>query len=180
MIIPRLKKLYGEKIIPEIQKKFKLTNRLAVPKLLKIVLNMSTKDIISNPKIINNIYNDLYLISGQMPIITKSKKSIAAFKLRKGINIGVKVTLRKVIMYEFLDRLINIALPRIRDFKGLNIKNFDKNGNYSFGIKEQIVFPEIDYNNTSKIRGLNITIETSTKINCQARFLLEKFNFPFI
>lgn len=178
--MPRLNKYYKDIIRWEMKKKFNFCNDFAIPKLLKVVVSMSTKDIVNNSKVVSEILNNLYLITGQMPLIVKAKKSIASFKLRKGMNIGVKVTLRKVFMYEFLDRLINIALPRIRDFRGLDARKFDGNGNYSFGIREQIVFPEVDYSKVEKIRGLGIAIETSASNSVQAKFLLEKFNFPFV
>jgi large subunit ribosomal protein L5 len=160
--------------------KFNLQNDLSIPKLLKVVVSISTKDVINDSRAISQISNTLYLITGQLPSIIKAKKSISAFKLREGIDIAAKVTLRKGLMYEFIDRLVNIVLPRIRDFRGLDINKFDGNGNYSFGIREQIIFPEIEYDKVDKIRGLGIVIVTSTKNNVHAKFLLEQFSFPFI
>jgi len=179
MTVARLEKYYNESIRGSLKKEFAFTNDLSIPKLDKIVVSMMTKDAISSSKVISTIYDELFLITGQKPIITKAKKSIATFKLREGMKIGVKVTLRRKIMYEFLDRLINIALPRINDFKGLDSKHFDKRGNYSIGIKEHIVFPEIDYSRIDKIRGLGISIVTTSSNDKHARYLLNKFNLPF-
>ena len=179
-MMSRLEKRYKEVIHGAIKKNLKLRNDISVPKIKKIVINTTSKDIVQNSKVISQLFNDIYLISGQKPVITKAKKSIAGFKIRKGMDIGVKVTLRRSRMYEFVDRLVNIALPRIRDFKGLDGRKFDGNGNYSFGVKEQIVFPEIDFGNIEKVRGLNICIETTARSNDHAKILLEQFNFPFI
>ena len=148
-------------------------------KIAKVVLNIGVGEAVSDSKIINKAIEDLSLITGQKPVVTKAKKSIAGFKLRKGLNIGCKVTLRKKRMFEFLDRLIFIALPRVRDFKGLSKKSFDGNGNYSIGIKEQIIFPEIDYDKVDKIRGMDITITTTTSNQDHAYELLKSFNLPF-
>jgi large subunit ribosomal protein L5 len=176
---PRLKEIYDTKIIPQLLSEFKFKNKMEVPKLSKIVVSATTKDALQNPKVIDNLVDDIALITGQKPVVTKAKKSIATFKLREGQSIGVSVTLRKARMYEFMDRLINIALPRVRDFKGLNPKSFDGRGNYSMGIKEQIIFPEINYDKVDKIRGLNITFVTTAKNNEQARSLLAHFGMPF-
>jgi len=159
--------------------KFAFKNELQIPKMKKVVVSMSTGDTIFDSKVINTIYNDLYLITGQKPLISKSKTSIAAFKLRKGVPIGVKVTLRRAMMYDFLKRFINIALPRVRDFKGLDKKQFDGRGNYSLGIKEQIIFPEIDYNKVDKIRGIGIVLVTTARVDMEAKFLLESLGLPF-
>merc|ERR1711907_191586 len=152
---------------------------MGVPRLDKIVVNIGVGEAVSDSKVINKAIEDLSLITGQKPVVTKAKKSIAGFKLRKGLNIGCKVTLRKKRMFEFLDRLIFIALPRVRDFKGLSRKSFDGNGNYSIGIKEQIIFPEIDYDKVDKIRGMDITITTTTTNQDHAYELLKSFNLPF-
>ena len=175
----RLSEKYNSHIREELRGKFGLKNIFEVPKLEKIIVNIGVGEAVSDSKIINNAVNDLTLITGQKPIITKAKKSIAGFKLRKGLSIGCKVTLRKKRMYEFLDRLIFIALPRVRDFKGLSKKSFDGLGNYSIGIKEQIIFPEINYDKIDKVRGMDITIVTSSNNNEHAYELLKSFNLPF-
>jgi len=175
----RLAEKYESEIRGQLKEKFNLKNIFEVPKLVKIVVNMGVGEAVSDSKIINKAIEDLSLITGQKPVITKAKKSIAGFKLRKGLNIGCKVTLRKKRMFEFLDRLIFIALPRVRDFKGLSKKSFDGNGNYSIGIKEQIIFPEIDYDKVDKIRGMDITITTTTTNQDHAYELLKSFNLPF-
>jgi len=175
----RLAEKYESEIRVKLKEKFSLKNIFEVPKLDKIVINIGVGEAVSDSKIINKAIEDLSLISGQKPVITKAKKSIAGFKLRKGLNIGCKVTLRKKRMFEFLDRLIFIALPRVRDFKGLSKKSFDGNGNYSIGIKEQIIFPEIDYDKVDKIRGMDITITTTTSNQDHAYELLKSFNLPF-
>jgi large subunit ribosomal protein L5 len=171
--------LYKEKIVPAMSTNFK--NVMQIPKLVKISINMGVgRDAVSDSKIVKFAFDELALISGQKPVITKAKKSIAAFKLREGQAIGCKVTLRGRRMYEFLERLTNIALPRVRDFRGVSSKGFDKRGNYSMGLKEQIVFPEIDYDKVDKIRGMDITIVTTAKNDNDAKELLKSFNFPFI
>ncbi len=175
----RLAEKYKNQIREELKGKFGLKNIFEVPKLEKIIVNIGVGESVSDSKIINNAIQDLSLITGQKPVVTKAKKSIAGFKLRKGLNIGCKVTLRKKRMYEFLDRLIFIALPRVRDFKGLSKKSFDGFGNYSIGIKEQIIFPEIDYDKVDKVRGMDITLVTSSKKNEHAYELLKSFNLPF-
>ena len=175
----RLKQFYTEKLRPSLMQKFNYSNILQTPRLKKIVVNIGVGENVADSKKINAAVDDLALITGQKPSITKAKKSIAGFKLRKGMNIGCKVTLRKDRMYEFVDRLITIALPRVRDFKGLSKKSFDGNGNYSLGIKEQIIFPEINYDKIDKVRGMDITIITSAKKDSEAMELLKGFNFPF-
>ena len=173
-----IKEKYFNKIVPELQKELGYSNSMQVPRVQKITLNMGVGEAMGDKKAIEKAQNDLEKITGQKPIITKAKKSVASFKIREGFPIGCKVTLRKTRMYDFLDRLISIALPRIRDFRGLNKKSFDGNGNYSIGIKEQIIFPEIDYDNIDTIRGLDITITTSAKSDAEALALLQAFNFP--
>ena len=175
----RLAEKFKSEIREQLKDKFSLKNIFEVPKLEKIVVNMGIGEAVSDSKIVNKAIEDLSLITGQKPVVTKAKKSIAGFKLRKGLNIGCKVTLRKKRMFEFLDRLIFIALPRVRDFKGLSKKSFDGNGNYSIGIKEQIIFPEIDYDKVDKVRGMDITITTTTKNQDYAYELLKSFNLPF-
>ena len=175
----RLAEKFESEIREQLKDKFSLKNIFEVPKLEKIVVNMGIGEAVSDSKIVNKAIEDLSLITGQKPVVTKAKKSIAGFKLRKGLNIGCKVTLRKKRMFEFLDRLIFIALPRVRDFKGLSKKSFDGNGNYSIGIKEQIIFPEIDYDKVDKVRGMDITITTTTKNQDYAYELLKSFNLPF-
>ena len=175
----RLKKYYQTKLRDELKNKLGLRNIFEVPKITKIVVNIGVGEAASDSKKIESATSDLTTITGQKPMITKAKKSIAGFKLRKGVNIGCKVTLRKDRMYEFLDRLIYIALPRVRDFKGLSKKSFDKSGNYSIGIKEQIIFPEINYDKIDKVRGMDVSIVTSTSNNNYAFELLKCFNLPF-
>ena len=174
----RLYDEYIKKIKPNLMKELGLKNILSVPELKKIVINMGLGIDASDKKKLEAAIEDLKKISGQRPIITKTKKAIANFKTKKDMPIGCKVTLRKKRMYEFVDRLINIALPRTKDFSGLSEKNFDGLGNYTFGIKEHIIFPEIDYDKIDKIKGMDITIVTSTKKNKEAKFLLKAFNFP--
>ena len=175
----RLLEEYNNQIKTELRSKLGLKNIFEVPKLKKIILNMGVGEGKDDSKLIDKALEDLSLISGQKAIKTKSKKAISGFKIREGMPLGVKVTLRNKIMYEFLDRLINIAIPRIRDFRGLSPNSFDGNGNYSFGIKEQIIFPEINYDNIDKVRGLNITICTTAKNNESGLELLRNFNMPF-
>jgi len=179
MTSSRLETHYKHFSRKELKDRFSFKNDMQIPKLKKISVNVSTRDAIVDPKIIDKICHEIMAITGQKPVITKAKKSIAAFKLRKGMSIGCKVTLRRTVMYEFLDRLINIALPRVRDFKGLSTRQFDGKGNFSLGIKEQIIFPEIDYNNISKIRGMNVVIVTSARNDEESKFLLKTFNLPF-
>jgi len=177
--VTRLQKLYDNEIHKKLNDKFKYKNKYEAPKIIKIVLNMGLGDSKEDSKAIEKAQDELTLIAGQKAIITKAKKAIAGFKIREGMSIGVKVTLRNKRMFEFLDRLINIALPRVRDFRGLNAKSFDGNGNYSFGIKEQIIFQEIDYDKTDKVKGLDIIICTNAKNNEEALELLKGFNMPF-
>ena len=177
--IPRLKKRYQEEVIPALMKKFGYKNVMEVPKIEKIVVNMGVGEAVQNIKELENAINDLALITGQKPSVRRAKRSEAGFKLRKGMPIGAKVTLRRDRMWEFLDRLISIALPRTRDFKGLSPKSFDGRGNYNFGLEEQTVFPEIDYDKVDKIRGMNITIVTTAETDEEAKALLEALGFPF-
>ena len=177
--IPRLKEDYSNKIVKELKDKLGLTNIMQVPTLEKIVISRGVGAAVSDKKLIDYAVEELTLISGQKAIATLSKKDVASFKLRKGTPIGAKVTLRGDRMYEFLDRLITIALPRVRDFQGIKADGFDGRGNYNLGIKEQIIFPEIDYEKIDSVRGLDIAITTSAKNDDEARLLLEEFNFPF-
>ena len=177
--IPRLQKLYKDKGVTDLISAFDYQNPLEVPKIKKILLNMGIGENVSDSKKINSAVDALELISGQKPVKTIAKKAIAGFKLREGLPVGVKVTLRKKVMYEFIDRLINIALPRVRDFRGLNKKSFDGNGNYAFGIKEHIIFPEINYESVTDIWGMDVVISTSANTDEEALILLKGFNFPF-
>ena len=176
---PRLKKDYDDRIAKVMTEKFGYKNRLEVPKLEKIVINMGVGEATQDKKKVDVAAAEMELIAGQKPVVTKAKKSIAQFKLREGMPIGVKVTLRRDRMYEFLDRLITIALPRVRDFRGLNPKSFDGRGNYAMGLKEQIIFPEISYDRIDKVRGMDIIVTTTAKTDEEARELLRLFNFPF-
>ena len=178
-MIPRLKEQYDKNIVENLRKKFSVKNKLMVPKLVKVVLNMGLGPDGSDKKKVQNCLEDMSLISGQMPVLTKFKKSISNFKTRKNTNAGLKVTLRKKKMYEFVDRLVNIALPRIKDFRGLSPKGFDKFGNYTFGIKEHIIFPEVNFDKVEKIRGLDITIVIKSIKKEDSFSLLKKLNFPF-
>ena len=175
----RLRRDYDERIVAAMTEKFGYKNRLEVPKLEKIVLNMGVGEATQDKKKVETAAAEMQLIAGQKPVVTKAKKSIAQFKLREGMPIGVKVTLRRERMYEFLDRLITIALPRVRDFRGLNAKSFDGRGNYAMGLREQIVFPEINYDRIEKVRGMDIIVTTTAKTDEEARELLRLFNFPF-
>ncbi len=175
----RLKDIYKSKIVPELKEEFKLKNLYMVPKISKIILNMGLGVDGNDNKIIKVCEDDLGKITGQKPVITKFRKSISNFKTRKGSQAGLKVTLRKAKMYEFIDRLVNIALPRIKDFRGLSEKGFDKFGNYSFGVKEHIIFPEVNFDKVDKIRGLDITIVIKSNNSNQSLELLKKLNFPF-
>ena len=179
-MIPRLKTEYDKKIVESLMKKFSKKNKHMVPKLLKVVLNMGLGLDGNDKKKLQKCIDEMSLIGGQKPIITKFRKSIANFKTRKGTGAGIKVTLRANKMYEFIDRLVNIALPRIKDFQGLSIKGFDNYGNYSFGIKEHIIFPEIDFDKVDLIRGMDITLVTTGKDKNSTYSLLEEMNFPFI
>ena len=175
----RLKTTYLEEIVPKLRQDFGYKNLHEVPKLEKISINMGLGEAVANPKIIGGAVEQMATLSGQKPIVTHARKSIATFKLRQGMPIGCKVTLRRDRMYEFLDRLLTIALPRVRDFRGLSPKAFDGRGNYSIGVREQIIFPEIDYDSVEKILGLNITIVTSAKTDDESRRLLKYFGMPF-
>ncbi len=176
---PRLKLHYEKQILPILMEKLSFKNKMEAPKLEKIVVSTCVPDALANPKILDYASSELAAITGQKPKITRAKKSIAAFKLRQGQALGAVVTLRRTRMYEFFDRLVNVALPRVRDFKGINPKSFDGRGNYSLGIKEQIIFPEINYDKVDKIRGMNITIATSAKNNTHAQTLLAELGMPF-
>lgn len=175
----RLQEYYSNTLRAELGKKLGLDNVMAVPKLTKITLNMGLGDSARDKKVIDNAVEEMGLITGQQPVVTYARKSIAGFKLREGMPLGVKVTLRGRTMYEFLDRLIHVASPRIRDFRGLSPKSFDGRGNYSLGVREQIIFPEIDFDKVEQVRGMDITITTTAKDNDQARALLDGFGFPF-
>lgn len=176
---PRLKRQYNDKVRAALIEEFKYSNPMQVPTLEKIVLNMGIGEAVADRKKVDSAARDLALIAGQKPVLTKARKSIATFKLRDGMPIGAKVTLRKARMYEFLDRLVTIALPRVKDFRGLNPKSFDGRGNYAMGIKEHIVFPEIDYDKVDSIWGMDIIICTTAPTDDEARSLLKQFNFPF-
>jgi len=175
----RLKDLYSKEVRKKLQDEFGIKNVMAVPKIEKIVLNMGVGEAIANAKVLDAAADELTQIAGQKPVIRKAKKSIASFKLRAGVPIGTSVTLRGEKMYEFLDRLINIALPRVRDFRGVPTKSFDGRGNYTLGIRDHVIFPEIDYSKIDKSKGMNITIVTTAKTDDQARFLLRQLGMPF-
>ena len=176
---PRLRQAYDERIVQAMTEKFGYKNRLEVPRLEKITLNMGVGEASQDKKKVQTAAEEMELIAGQKPVITKAKKSIAQFKLREGMPIGVKVTLRRERMYEFVDRLVTIALPRVRDFRGLNPKSFDGRGNYAMGLKEQLVFPEINYDRIDKVRGMDVIVTTTAKTDDEARELLRLFGFPF-
>ena len=175
----QLKQYYKDKVVPELAKQFGFTNTMRVPKITKVVLNMGLGEAVADKKILENATGDLESISGQKVVITKARKSIAGFKIRDGWPIGCKVTLRGERMYEFLERLVNIAIPRIRDFRGLSPKSFDGRGNFAMGVSEQIIFPEIEYDKIDKLRGLDITITTTARNDDEGRALLNALNFPF-
>jgi len=175
----RLKEYYLNTVVPALVKEFDYKNPMQVPKLEKIVVNMGLGEAISNVKIIDGAVQEMAMITGQKPVITKAKKSIATFKLRQGMPIGCTVTLRKEVMYEFFDRLVNVALPKVRDFRGISPSAFDGRGNYSIGLHEQIIFPEIEYDKIEKVKGMNITIVTSAKTDDEARVLLKLMGVPF-
>ena len=177
--VSRLRTEYDERIVPAMTEKFGYRNRMEVPRLEKIVITMGVGEATQDKKRVETAAAEMELIAGQKPVITKAKKSIAQFKLREGMPIGVKVTLRKERMYEFLDRLVTIALPRVRDFRGLNPKSFDGRGNYAMGLKEQIIFPEISYDKIEKVRGMDIIVTTTANTDDEARELLRLFGFPF-
>ena len=176
---PRLLKVYEKEIVPAMKEKYGYNNVMQVPRLSKIVINMGVGEAVSDQKQVQAAAEEMALIAGQKPVITRAKKAEATFKLRAGLQIGCRVTLRKQRMYEFLDRFINTAMPRIRDFRGVNPKSFDGQGNYNMGLKEQIIFPEINYDKISLVRGMDITIVTTAKTDDEARVLLEGFNVPF-
>jgi large subunit ribosomal protein L5 len=175
----RLKDYYFKTVVPALVKEFNYKNPMQVPKMEKIVINMGLGEAIQNVKIIDTAVQEMAAITGQKPIVNKAKKSIATFKLRQGMPIGCSVTLRKKIMYEFFDRLVNAALPKVRDFRGISANAFDGRGNFSIGLQEQIIFPEIDYDKVEKIKGMNITIVTTAKTDAEARFLLKMMGVPF-
>jgi large subunit ribosomal protein L5 len=175
----RLKEYYRETVVPRLRADLKIENAMQVPRITKITVNMGVGEAVADRKVMDAAVTDLTKITGQKPLITKSRKAIASFKLRAGLAVGAKVTLRGARMYEFLDRLINIAMPRIRDFRGVSPRSFDGQGNYSLGVKEQIIFPEIQYDQVDQIRGMDITITTTAVDNRHGRALLEAFNFPF-
>jgi len=175
----RLQALYKEQLADQLQQRFGFTSRMEVPRIVKITLNMGVGEAVADKKVMEHAVKDLTQIAGQKPIVTYARKSVAGFKIREGWPVGCKVTLRRERMFEFLDRLINVAIPRIRDFRGLSAKAFDGQGNYSMGVREQIIFPEIDYDKIDALRGLDITITTTAKSDEQGRALLEGFNFPF-
>ncbi len=175
----RLREYYNKEVLPTLKKEFKYKNRMEVPKLEKIVVNMGLGEAIQDIKILDNAVQELSMIVGQRPVVTKAKKSIATFKLRKGMSIGCMVTLRGDRMYEFFDRIVNVALPRIRDFRGIAPKSFDGRGNFSMGVKEQTIFPEVDYDKIDKVRGMNIVIVTSAKTDDEGRQFLRLMGMPF-
>jgi len=174
-----MKEVYKSEVVPALQKEFEYASIMQVPKIEKITLNMGVGEALADKKMLENALADLEKLAGQKPVTTKARKSVAGFKVREGYPIGCKVTLRGERMWEFFERLVGIAIPRIRDFRGLNSKSFDGRGNYSMGVKEQIIFPEIEYDKIDKIRGLDITITTSAKTDDEGRALLRAFNFPF-
>src|SRR5438477_3540319 len=177
--MPRLKEIYNKEVVPALIKQFGYKSVMEVPRLQKIVLNMGVGEAVADKKLLENAAGDMLKISGQKPVITKARKAIANFKIREGYPIGCMVTLRQERMYEFLDRLVSISLPRVRDFRGLSARSFDGRGNFNMGVKEQIIFPEIEYDKIDMIRGLNISIATTAKSDAEAKALLAAFKFPF-
>ena len=175
----RLKEHYQKKVIPALTKEFSYKNVMAVPKIEKISVNIGLGEATQNPKLMDGAVNEMALIAGQKPVVTKARKSIAAFKLRENMSIGCAVTLRGDRMYEFFDRLVNVALPRVRDFRGVSSKSFDGRGNYTLGIKDQLIFPEIDYNKVEKVKGMNISITTTAKTDAEGLALLKHLGMPF-
>jgi len=175
----RLQEYYKETVVPQLQEKFNYSNIMEVPRVTKVTLNMGVGEAVGDKKVMDRAVGDMTAIAGQKPIVTNARRSVASFKIRDGWPVGCKVTLRRERMFEFLDRLVNIAIPRIRDFRGLNRRSFDGRGNYSMGVKEQIMFPEIDYDQIDAIRGMDITITTTAKTDEEALALLQAFNFPF-
>lgn len=178
-MVPRLKELYRKSVVPALIKEFGYKNVMAVPRLEKITVNIGLGEATQNPKLMDGAVNELALITGQRPVVTKARKSVAAFKLRAGMSIGCMVTLRGDRMYEFFDRLVNVALPRVRDFRGVSTKSFDGRGNYTLGIRDQLIFPEIDYNKVEKLKGMNICITTTAKTDAEALSLLRHLGMPF-
>jgi large subunit ribosomal protein L5 len=178
--IPRLKTRYREEVVPKLEKEFGIDNPMGIPRLEKISLNMGLGEAIQNIKILDDAVEELAALAGQKPVITRAQKSIASFKLREGMPIGARVTLRGRQMWEFLDRLISVALPRVRDFRGVPTKSFDGRGNYTLGIKDHTIFPEIDYNNIDKVKGLNVTIVTTAGNDERARYMLRELGMPFV
>ena len=176
---PRLHERYTKEVVPSLMKRFNYTNPMQVPRLQKIVVNMGLGEAVANPKLIDSAVQELTAITGQKPVVTRAKKSIASFKLRAGLPIGVKVTLRRERMWEFFDRLVTLSLPRVRDFRGISPRAFDGAGNYTLGLKEQIVFPEIDFDRVDKVKGMNITVCTSAGSDAEAKELLERLGMPF-
>ncbi len=175
----RLQEQYNETVAPQLMKELGLSNVMEVPRITKITVNMGVGESVGDRKVLDRAMEDLTKIAGQKPVITRARKSVASFKIRDGMAIGCKVTLRRERMYEFLDRLVNIAIPRVRDFRGLSAKSFDGRGNFNMGVREQIIFPEVDYDEVDAIRGMNITITTTARNNEEGRALLQAFNFPF-
>ena len=175
----RLEKHYKETVVPKLMERFGYANPMQVPKITKVTLNMGVGEAVANKKVLENAIDDMSKIVGQKPVATLARKSIATFKIRDGYPIGCKVTLRRAKMYEFLDRLINISLPRVRDFRGVSGRSFDGRGNYNMGVKEQIIFPEIDFDQVDAMRGMDIAITTTAKTDAEAKALLEAFRFPF-
>lgn len=175
----RLQEFYREKVVPQMMERFKYQNPMQVPRITKISLNMGVGDAVNNKKLLDNAVEDLTKIAGQKAVKTKARKSIAGFKIRDGYPIGCRVTLRRERMYEFLDRLVSVAIPRVRDFRGLSPKSFDGRGNYSMGVREQIIFPEIEYDQVDAVRGLDVTITTTAESDEEAKALLAAFDFPF-
>ena len=175
----RLQQIYKDTVVPQLVKQFGYKSVMEVPRIEKITLNMGVGEAVADKKIMDNAVGDMTKIAGQKPVVTKSRKAIAGFKIREGYPVGCMVTLRKTHMYEFLDRLVSIAMPRIRDFRGISAKGFDGRGNYNMGVKEQIIFPEIEYDKVDALRGMNITITTTAKTDAEARALLAAFRFPF-
>ncbi|MCG3174441.1 MAG: 50S ribosomal protein L5 [Myxococcota bacterium] len=179
MSITRIQEVYRKEVVPAMMKEFKYSNPMQAPRISKIVLNMGLGEAVQNPKLIETAQVEIAAITGQKPVVTRSRLAISNFKLREGMPIGVMVTLRRARMWEFYDRLVNLALPRVRDFRGVSRKAFDGRGNYSLGLQEQIIFPEIDYDKIDKVKGMNITIVTTANSDDEARFMLEKLGMPF-
>jgi large subunit ribosomal protein L5 len=177
--VASLKERYKDEVVPALMERFGYRNVMQVPRLEKIVVNMGVGDAVQNPKLLDAAVNDLALVSGQRPVVTRAKKSISAFKIRKGMAIGCKVTLRGQRMYDFFDRLVSVALPRVRDFRGVSTRGFDGRGNFSLGLKEQLIFPEIDYDKVEKIRGMDVSIVTTARTDEEARELLARLGMPF-